>query len=695
MEFGPRLLKQLNQTLRAKLAEALPGRPPKLPERGSARRSDEAPSLDEAPEDGHLRQAIRRASAHLGSLQREAGFWEGRVHDNVTITAEYVMFLKFMGLLDPAIAEKAKRTILDGQLENGGWAIYGGGPSNHSATVEAYFALKLCGFSSRHAALKRAKELILLNGGIQSARVFTKIHLALFGEYSWGKIPVINPELMLLPRRAPIHIYEFSSWSRSVIVPLLIIFHAKPVIRLEPEERITELNVPERPWSMRRRIRWVRERPPWDLERIFTVAQTALLIYEKSPVKPLRKQALDMAERWIWEHQDPHGNWGGIFPAMTNSLMALHLRGYPLNDPRIRKGLAMLRSFAEEDSRRFRMQSTVSPVWDTGIAGYAMLEAAVFPTDPRIRRMADWLLRLQILDKRGDWKFKARPHTRPGGWPFEHENDMYPDIDDSALAILALLPLEKVEDLHARVSKSIDRGIEWILGMQGTDGGWGAFDRDNNRKILNQIPFADLKSLLDPGTPDVTGHVLEALGAAGFERNSPSVERGIQFLRRTQEGNGSWFGRWGVDYVYGTGAALSGLKFCGENMKLAYVRKAADWLAGVQQKDGGWGESCSSYVENRYVSLGHSTPSQTAWAMIGMMACPSADEEAIERGARYLLKHQRPDGSWEEPEWTGTGFPKHFFLRYDYYRLYFPLMALGRFAVRSGRKARRKLSASS
>ncbi|MFH1017190.1 MAG: squalene--hopene cyclase [Pseudomonadota bacterium] len=650
-------------------------------------RSPEIVAHDQA-----LMRAILRGIRHLESLQTQAGCWEGRVYDNVTITAEYLMFLKFMGILDDSTAQRAKQTILDGQLPDGGWPIYGDGPSEHSATVEAYFALKLCGLSPRQSALKRARELILKRGGIQSARVFTKIHLAMFGEYPWGKIPVINPELMLLPKQAPIHIYEFSSWSRSVIIPLLIIFHAKPVHPLSPDERISELNVPERRSSLRSRIRWMRE-APWDLEKIFTVAQTALSIYEKSPVKPLRSRALDMAEKWIWNHQDPMGNWGGIFPAMANSLIAMRLRGHSLDDPRMKKGLRMLRSFAEETPQAFRMQSTVSPVWDTAIAAYALLEAATPPSDARIQKAAEWLLRLQILDVRGDWRFKVHPHTRPGGWPFEYENDQYPDIDDSALAILALLPLETEEHLGPAVSKAIDRAIEWIVGMQGSDGGWGAFDRDNNRKILNQIPFADLKSLLDPSSPDVTGHVLEALGAAGCSRGAPVIDHAVQFLRRTQEQDGSWFGRWGVNYIYGTAAVLSGLKFAGENMKLAYLRRAANWLAAVQNKDGGWGESCESYDENRYVPLGHSTASQTAWALIGLMACPWSDEESIERGVEYLLARQKPDGTWDEPEWTATGFPQHFYLRYDLYRSYFPVMALGRYLVRPGRSVFKKVSA--
>jgi squalene-hopene/tetraprenyl-beta-curcumene cyclase len=310
-----------------------------------------------------------------------------------------------------------------------------------------------------------------------------------------------------------------------------------------------------------------------------------------------------------------------------------------------------------------------------------MTECGRPPGDPVLRRSVDYLLKEQILQVYGDWRFKGKK-CRPGGWPFEHENDRYPDIDDSALALLALYPHENDPKLQSRVQPSIERGIEWILGMQGSDGGWGAFDRDNNRHILNEIPFADLKSLIDPSTPDVTGHVIEALGRAGQKKDSKPIGKALSFLRKTQKEDGSWFGRWGVAYIYGTGAVLSGLPFVGENMKLRYVERAAQWLKGIQNEDGGWGESCAAYDKGHYVPLGHSTPSQTAWALLGLLAFPGTDEKTLSRGIQYLLESQKKDGSWEEPEWTGTGFPRHFYLRYDYYRLYWPLMALGRYAHR-------------
>lgn len=617
--------------------------------------------------------ALAAARRRLLELQETGGCWEGQVYDNVTMTAEYVMTLRFLGLLDAGTKQRAQNTMLAMQLEEGGWNIYGGGPADHSATVEAYFALKLCGLSEGHPALEKARKLILENGGVETTRVFTKIHLAMFGEYPWSKVAVISPELMLLPRKAPIHIYEFSSWSRAVIIPLLIIFHKKPVVKLPDFERVGELFTKHRPKKL--------PEPSSPYDQAFVLVQKALSTYERSPVKPFRNTALALAEKWILEHQDPNGNWGGIYPAMANSIVALHLRGYLLSDPVLQRGLEMLRTFAKGTDDRLRMQSTVSPVWDTAIAVFALQESGAPPETPALRRAVEWLMDKQILRVKGDWRFKARK-VRPGGWPFEHENDHYPDIDDSGLAILALLPHEKTFP-SPKLTESIDRGIEWILGMQGSDGGWAAFDRDNNREILNQIPFADLKSLIDPSTPDVTGHVLEALGAAGFDPSSKPIRHAIEFLTRHQKADGSWFGRWGVNYVYGTSAVLSGLAAIDEPMDQPYVQKAADWLISVQNEDGGWGESCASYDENAFVPM-QSTASQTAWGVIGLLSLPSISPEhpAVRRGIDYLLAHQDADGGWTEPEWTGTGFPKHFYLRYDYYRLYFPLLALGRFCAR-------------
>lgn len=633
-------------------------------------RTVQLPSGSNADE---IKKSIHKIQQHFLSLQK-GDYWEGRVYDNTTITAEYVMFLRFMGLLDQETKEKAKRAILDAQHIDGTWNLYYNGPSNHSANVEAYFALKLCGVSKNEPAMKKARERILEQGGIESTRVFTKIHLCLFGEYSWDKIPAISPELMLLPKQAPIHIYEFSSWSRAVIVPLLIIFDHKPVQKISGEERIVELKKKKISISLTRQIRRISQVSLFETEQVFKMTQQLVKIYEKSPIKPLRKKALDMAEQWIVEHQDQEGNWGGIFPAYANSMLALHLRGYPIEHPFIQKGLKALRTYAEETPKYLRMQSTISPVWDTAIGMYALSESD-YPLDTdEITSARKWLLGKQITECHGDWIHKSLK-PKPGGWPFEHENDQYPDLDDTSLAILALLPHEK---LDPKIPRAIERGIEWMLGMQGSDGGWGAFDRDNNKHILNEIPFADLKSLLDPSTPDITGHVLEALGHAGIGGDHPAVIHAIEYLKASQEQDGSWFGRWGVNYIYGTCAVLCGLEAVGCNMSQTYIMKAVNWLQSIQNEDGGWGESCESYDHQKYAPLYYSTPSQTSWGILGLLACEKSSPAAIEKGIQFLVKTQKMDGSWDEPEWTATGFPSHFYLRYEYYRLYFPLIALAR-----------------
>lgn len=679
LEFGSILMQRLNRTVGRPFGKLPPSSD--VPVRKQSAFTSRLSSLKICTDWSEMMTCLDKARTHLVTVQTPMGYWDGKIYDNATITSEYVMFLRFLGLLDEETVRKAKVTLLSTQLENGGWNIYGGGPAEHSATVEGYFALKLCGLSPTHEALRRARKLILENGGIETTRVFTKVHLALFGQYSWEEVPRISPELMLLPLRSPVHLYEFSSWSRAVIIPLLIVFDRKPVVELPRSQHVSELDVETATSTRFASIRSLFSDKLWSLEQVFRIAQKALSVYEKIPLKPFREKALQAAEKWILEHQDECGSWCGIYPAMANSIMALHLRGYDFSHPVIKKGLTALRSYAEESDESLRMQCTISPVWDTALAAYALQESGYPHTDRTVHNSLEWLVELQILDVQGDWRIKT-PTIRPGGWPFEFENAHYPDIDDSALAILALLPSIHSATTSSKRTNAIDRGLEWLIGMQGSDGGWGAFDRDNNRQILNEIPFADLKSLLDPSTPDVTGHVIEAFGAAGFARSSEPIDRAIAFLEKTQEKDGSWYGRWGVNYIYGTGAVLSGLWIAGENMNRNHVQRAHRWLTTIQNRDGGWGESCTSYDEGRYVPLAHSTASQTAWALIGLLACPGASWQSIKCGVQWLIDHQRPDGSWDEPEWTGTGFPKYFYLRYDYYRLYFPLLALARLASR-------------
>ncbi|MCB0327309.1 MAG: squalene--hopene cyclase [Bdellovibrionales bacterium] len=616
---------------------------------------------------------VERAQQHLLSLQKDEGYWEGDVHDNVTITCEYVMFLRFLGLLDEENKIKCKNAIQNARRPDGSWSLYYGGPPHLCSSIEAYMALKICGKSSSDSDMQQTLEQIELMGGVDKSRVFTKIHLALFGHYPWDKIPVLSPELMLLPRQAPIDLYEFSSWSRLVIIPLLIIFDHKPVCKLEAHESFHELlsyqDKPEASSVFARSI------PKANLEQIFTWLQSLVSGYEKISLAPIRRKALTLAEEWILSHQDPKGNWGGIFPAYANSILALHLRGYALDHPALQKGLETLQEYARISEQSLRMQSTISPVWDSSIGLYALSESGLSPEHAQLQQAADWLIKAQILSHGGDWMLKAK-RCRPGGWAFEHENHQYPDLDDTAMSILSLLPFEQSHP--EKISPSIDRAIEWTLGMQCSDGGWAAFDRDNNKEILNALPFADLKSLLDPSTPDVTGHVLEALGHAGISKDSVELSQALAFLKQKQEDNGSWFGRWGVNYIYGTCAVLCGLEAIDENMESAYILKSIRWIESIQNPDGGWGESCQSYDHKAYMPLGVSTPSQSAWALLSLLTCPKANLDVINKGLAYLTNNQNKDGSWDEPQWTGTGFPSHFYLRYDYYRLYFPLLALAR-----------------
>ncbi len=619
-----------------------------------------------------LRLLLRRATDHLLSLQKKVGFWEGEVFDNVTITAEYLLFRRFIRRVNGKKEEDAVNYILSCQLDNGSWNLFYDGPGELNATVESYQALKLAGLSKNHPALKKARRFIFSQGGLSKIRIFTRINLALFGQYPWDKIPQLPPELMLIPKELPFNVFDFSSWSRSVIIPLMIIMHHRPNHRVSPKQGIGEL-YDESPTPITYDYP-ISSNYLITTERLFQLIDLGLHLYNLSPIKPFRKKALKLAEEWILSHQDRSGYWGGIFPAMINSVIALILQGYSHSHPAVYHGIKAIDRFSSRKNGTYRVQSTVSPVWDTAITLYALMEAGVAKKSPAARKAARWLLRQQIRRK-GDWSVK-NPGLQPGGWPFEYQNDFFPDNDDTALVLLALQRVD-LGSREAKKRRACKLGLNWLLGMQCKDGGWGAFDKDNNRQILNDIPFADLKSLLDPSSPDVTGHVLEILGRKNYNRNSHAIQQALTYLKRNQKPDGSWYGRWGVNFVYGTSAVLVGLEAIGENMQGAIVTKAVDWLLSIQNHDGGWGESCSSYDVDHFVASS-STPSQTAWALLGLLAADHAHHAAVTKGLAWLAHHQNPDGSWEELYWTGTGFPRHFYLRYDMYRLYFPTLALAR-----------------
>ncbi len=619
-----------------------------------------------------LDQTIERSQEFFLREQLPAGYWWAELESNVTITAEYIILFRFMGLVDRDRERKLANYILSKQTEEGYWCIWYGGPGDLSTTIEAYFALKLAGYPADHPAMVKARSFILEKGGILKSRVFTKIFLALFGEFSWLGVPSMPIEMMLLPNGFTFNLYEFSSWSRATIIPLSIVMAERPVRKLPPWARVQELYVrPPRPMD----YTFTKEDGILTWKNIFIGIDHILKVYEASPIRPGMKKAMGIAEQWILEHQEPTGDWGGIQPAMLNSVLALHCLGYANDHPAVAKGLQALANFCVESDDEIVLQSCISPVWDTALALMAMVESEV-PTDhPALVKAAQWLLDREIR-KPGDWKFKA-PELEPSGWAFEFQNDWYPDVDDSGIVMMAIKNV-KVKDPKAK-EETIRRGIAWCLGMQSKNGGWGAFDKDNTKHILNKIPFADLEALIDPPTADLTGRMLELMGTFGYPMDHPTAVRALQFVKENQEPDGPWWGRWGVNYIYGTWSVLCGLKAYGEDMGQPYIRKAVEWLAAHQNPDGGWGESCESYCDPKLAGKGPSTASQTGWALLALLAAGDVDHPATARGIRYLIETQKPDGTWDEDQFTGTGFPKFFMIKYHIYRNCFPLTALGRY----------------
>ena len=619
-----------------------------------------------------LELAIERSRDFFFREQLPEGYWWAELESNATITAEYIMLFHFMGLVDKEKERKMANYLLREQTDEGCWCIYFGGPGDLSTTIETYFALKLAGYPADHPAMKKARAFILERGGILKARVFTKIFLALFGEFSWLGVPSMPIEMMLLPTGFTFNMYEFSSWSRATIIPLSIVMAERPVRKLPPWARVQELYVrPPRPTD----YTFTKEDGILTWKNIFIGIDHLLKVYEASPIRPGMKRALAKAEKWVLEHQEPTGDWGGIQPAMLNAVLALHCLGYANDHPAVAKGLQALANFCIEGEDELVLQSCISPVWDTALALMAMVDAEV-PTDhPALVKAAQWLLDREVR-KPGDWKIKA-PNLEPGGWAFEFLNDWYPDVDDSGIVMMALKGV-KVKDQKAR-DAAIRRGMNWCFGMQSKNGGWGAFDKDNTKHILNKIPFADLEALIDPPTADLTGRMLEVMGTFGHPKDDPVAVRALQFIKDTQEPEGPWWGRWGVNYIYGTWSVLCGLAAFGEDLNQPYIRRAVNWLKSRQNMDGGWGETCASYDDPSLAGIGESTASQTGWALLALLAAGEVDSPAVARGVQYLIDTQKGDGTWDEQQFTGTGFPKYFMIKYHIYRNCFPLMALGRY----------------
>ena len=605
-------------------------------------------------------RALARGRDRLLALQSEAGWWKAELETNVTMEAEDLLLRQFMGRPDPAILRDTAAWIRSKQDADGGWAIFTGGPPDLSATIEAYAALRLAGDPADAAHMRRAAELVRELGGIERSRVFTRIWLALFGEWSWDRLPALPPEVILLPSWFPLNIYDFASWARQTIVPLCVVASFRP--KRELGFTLDEL----------RTGRWQPERlslRTWGGR--FQALDRALHLYEKRPFGPLRRHALALCAEWILRRQEADGCWGGIQPPWVYSIMALHLLGYPMDHPALKKAWDGLESFAIREPGVRRFEACQSPVWDTALAMVALRDAGVPPDHPAMRRGAEYLLSQEIRVQ-GDWAVR-RPNLAPGGWAFEFENDNYPDIDDTAEVILALRASGAD---RARIEGAVRRAIDWTLGMQCKDGGWAAFDVDNTQRLCGELPFCDFGEVIDPPSADVTAHVVEMLAEEG-RADDPRCRRGVEWLLRHQEPDGSWFGRWGANYVYGTGAAVPALVRAGLAPDHPAIRRAVRWLETHQNADGGWGEDLRSYVDPAWRGRGKSTASQTAWALLALLAAGERGEPA-RRGIEWLASTQLPNGDWDEPEFTGTGFPGDFYLRYHLYRLHFPVMALGR-----------------
>lgn len=614
-------------------------------------------------------QAIARARSRLLAMQDHAGFWSAELEADSTLTSEYLMLRRFLGRVDETKQRKAVAYLRETQLSEGGWNIYYGGPSHLSTTVKAYFALKLGGHSSDEPFMRRAREAILDQGGLLRANVFTKFTLAIFGQIDWRGVPAMPIELFLLPRWSFFNMHEISYWSRAVLTPLMIIYAHKPVVPLPDGVDLSELR-----GNLQAKHDYSFPRDPRLLswQNLFLAADRLLHWYEWHRLPRLRRTAMERAEAWMLARMQGEGGLGAIYPAMANSVIALRCLGYEVDHSAVAKAFKQIESLEVEDDRTLHLQPCFPPVWDTCLAVNA-LRASGLPADHHALVSAcRWLLSKQTW-KEGDWKVKA-PAAEPGGWYFQFENEFYPDIDDSAVVMAALsktlLPDEAVK------RAALTQALKWVMPMQSSDGGWAAYDKDNNKLFLNEIPFADHKALLDPSTADLTGRMLEMLGYLGRDPSDPAAKRAIAFLRTQQEPEGCWYGRWGVNYIYGTWSVLAGLRAIGEPMDQPYIRRATDWLIGRQNPDGGWGESCYSYEDPRAAGRGTSTASQTAWALLGLLHAGVVRHPAVSKGIDYLLRTQSPDDGWEEREFTGTGFPRVFYLRYHLYPLYFPLWAL-------------------
>lgn len=641
--------------------------------------------------------AARAATDWIMARQHADGHWCAELESNATITAEYVFMCQALGIRLDARSEKILRYFRGNQKDDGSWGIAWNHPGDVSTTVEVYLAHRLLGVAIDEPLMKRAEAYIRDQGGIAKVRIFTRINLAQFGLFPWGAVPVIPPEFILLPKESPVNIYALSSWARGTMVPLFIIFHHKPTFTL-PNGRTegntwldhlwldpTQKDVPySEPWLE------IFKESGVSYRSFFGLADKAMQLSEKvrgllrrfSVEDKVRDYAVKKCEEWVLQHQEISGDWAGIFPPMVNGVVALSLNGFSLTSDQMRRGLAAIENFAIDDEEGFRVQACVSPVWDTVLTMRGLVDCGFDQKSDKLIAARKWVDSKQLCVNYGDWKV-YNPNGMSGGWSFEYENSWYPDVDDTAAVMLAFLKQDRAQ----ASTNTMTRAAQWVVSMQNKDGGWGAFDKDNNKLFLNEIPFSDMDSLCDPSTPDVAGRVLEAFAVLDDSRYSYTVEKALDYLRKSQEPEGSWYGRWGVNYVYGTSNVLCGLTEARIPATDPMVKRALAWLKSKQNADGGWGECLESYSDRSLMGVGTSTASQTAWGVMGLLAYLPASDPAARRGVQWLISRQETQGelagAWQEQEFTGTGFPNHFYLRYHYYRHMFPMMALGRFITKN------------
>ncbi len=671
-----------------------------------------------------LQPAIDRTRDHLLSLQHDDGHWCAELQGDTILESEYILLLAFLGQGQSQRAREAAAYMLDQQCPHGGWAMFPGGPIEISGSVKAYLALKITGHDPQADYMVRAREAILRAGGIERVNSFTRYYLAMLGLIPYAVCPAVPPEMILLPQWAPFNIYEMSAWSRTIVVPLSLLWACQPATKLPAQHQIDELYVsPSK--TMPREIGGVNHEGSargWiNWTRFFQRVDRTIKLGERLGIKPLRKRALQLCEEWILKRLEMSDGLGAIFPPIVWTIIGLRCLGYRDDSPVIQQQMHELDKLVIREDGKVRLQPCFSPVWDTIISTIALRDAGVSRHDPAIRKAIDWILSKEVRHP-GDWSL-SHPGIEPGGWYFEYNNEFYPDIDDTCMTLIAFgkcLPegvgrewtMEVFDDSRqsgptaqtsdapvvfsgrsataeraiaeleaaAPMVNAIRRGVRWLKSMQSKDGGWGAFDADNTREVLTKVPFADHNAMIDPSTSDITARVLESFAGLGIPVDTEVHKRAMDFIWRDQQHDHSWYGRWGVNYIYGTWQVLVGLTANGISPEDPRLRRAVDWLKSKQQPCGGWGETAASYDDPSLRGTGIPTASQTAWALLGLIAAGEASSAAVQRGVDYLLGTQQPNGTWHETEFTGTGFPRVFYLRYHYYSLYFPLMALARYA---------------